>query len=43
MHKLGGALHRGGAFIAVGVGHCPGPDGLLDLIRQRGYTVQRLE
>jgi uncharacterized protein YbaP (TraB family) len=42
MHKLGGLLSRGGAFIAVGVGHCPGPDGLLDLLDQRGYSIRRL-
>lgn len=42
MHKLGGLLSRGGAFIAVGVGHCPGPDGLLDLLDQQGYSIRRL-
>ncbi len=32
----------GGAFIAVGAGHLPGPDGLLDGLRARGFTVTRV-
>jgi uncharacterized protein YbaP (TraB family) len=43
MRKLGKLLSRGGAFIAVGVGHCPGPDGLLDLLDQHGYSIRRLD
>lgn len=27
-------------FIAVGVGHLPGPKGLLNLLREAGYVVQ---
>lgn len=29
-------------FFAVGAGHLPGPDGVLALLRQRGYTVKAL-
>jgi uncharacterized protein len=31
----------GGAFIAVGAGHLPGPGGLLELLTTRGYKVTR--
>jgi uncharacterized protein YbaP (TraB family) len=42
VHKLRRTLVRGGAFIAVGVGHCPGPDGLLDLLDSHGFSIRRL-
>lgn len=32
-------LAAGNAFIAVGALHLPGPDGLIELLRQRGHTV----
>lgn len=32
-------LRQGNAFIAVGALHLPGPQGLLSLLRQRGYRV----
>lgn len=32
-------LTRGNAFIAVGALHLPGTDGLVELLRQRGYEV----
>ncbi|WP_429538012.1 TraB/GumN family protein [Paraburkholderia youngii] len=32
-------LDEGGAFVLVGVGHLPGRDGLIELLRARGYTV----
>jgi uncharacterized protein YbaP (TraB family) len=35
-------LDRGGMFLAVGVSHLIGPGGVVDLLRQRGYTVERL-
>lgn len=36
-------LDRGGAFIAVGALHLPGPDGLVELLRGDGYTVNRAD
>lgn len=32
-------LAKGGAFVAVGALHLPGPQGLVELFRQAGYTV----
>ncbi len=32
-------IDQGGAFIAVGALHLPGEDGLVELLRQRGYSV----
>jgi uncharacterized protein len=32
-------LQRGGAFIAVGALHLPGPEGLVELLREAGYEV----
>lgn len=33
-------LEQGRAFVAVGALHLPGPDGLLQLLQQRGYSVR---
>jgi len=33
-------LKQGGAFIAVGALHLPGEQGLIRLLRQRGYSVR---
>ncbi len=42
VRKLSHLLAHGGAFIAVGVGHIPGEDGLLDLLDRHGFSVSRM-
>lgn len=34
---------RGSSFIAVGAGHLPGKDGLIDLLRKAGYKVEAVK
>lgn len=41
VQALGPALAKGGVFAAVGVGHAPGPMGLVELFSQRGYRLQQ--
>ncbi len=41
VNRLDPALRRGGVFAAVGVGHAPGPQGLLRLLSARGYRLQQ--
>lgn len=36
-------LAGGSAFIAVGALHLPGPEGVIELLRNAGYTVTRVE
>lgn len=36
-------LARGSVFVGVGALHLPGPTGLIELLRDRGYTVTRLD
>ena len=40
MEKLPAMLSEGNRFIAVGALHLPGPGGLIDLLRQQGYTLK---
>lgn len=35
-------VEKGGAFIAVGALHMPGPKGLVELFRQAGYQVEKI-
>jgi uncharacterized protein YbaP (TraB family) len=43
MDALEGQLAGGNAFVAVGALHLPGKLGLIELLRERGYTVTRLD
>jgi uncharacterized protein YbaP (TraB family) len=36
-------IDKGSAFIAVGAMHLPGEEGLVELLRQAGYTVTRVD
>ena len=40
MEVLPGIMQEQSAFVAVGGGHLGGPDGLIDLLRRAGYTVE---
>lgn len=43
MQTLPPLLDQGGAFVLVGAGHLPGKDGLIELLKRRGYTVRPIQ
>lgn len=43
MPRLTAEVSRGDAFVAVGALHLPGEVGVIELLRQQGFTVQRIE
>lgn len=36
-------IDAGGAFVAVGALHLPGPEGLVALLREKGYRIERIQ
>ena len=38
--RLKSKIDAGGCFIAVGAGHLPGSDGILEQLKKKGYTVE---
>ncbi|WP_173933397.1 TraB/GumN family protein [Chelativorans sp. Marseille-P2723] len=36
-------LEEGGAFLAIGTMHLPGEQGLIELLREAGYSVERID
>ena len=40
--KLEKIFEQDKVFVAVGAGHLQGPRGVIELLKQRGYTVQRI-
>lgn len=42
MTRLPRAFNAGGAFVAVGAAHLPGPEGLLQQLTEAGFVVTRL-
>ncbi|HEY0111197.1 MAG TPA: TraB/GumN family protein, partial [Fibrella sp.] len=40
INQLRPVMAERSTFIAVGVGHLPGPNGLLNLFRKAGYVVK---
>lgn len=43
MRALKQELDEGGAFVAVGLGHLLGPDGLVEKLRAEGYPIERVQ
>ena len=36
-------MPKAGLFVAVGAGHLPGPQGVLQLLRKEGYSVKPIK
>ncbi len=43
VNRMASYLKMGNSFIAVGAMHLPGPTGLIELLRQEGYTVSPVQ
>lgn len=41
--RLDSLMNEKSSFIAVGAGHLPGENGILNLLRAQGYTIERIE
>ncbi len=42
VNRLDRQLSQGDVFVAIGAGHLPGPQGLVELLRKEGYTLTRI-
>ena len=42
-NRLAPHLDRGGVFVAVGAMHLPGPQGLVTMIKEMGFTITPVE
>ena len=43
VHQLNSIMKKNSVLVAVGAGHLPGKDGLIELLRKEGYTVEPLK
>ena len=43
VHQLNTIMKKQSVLVAVGAGHLPGKDGLIELLRKEGYTVEPLK
>lgn len=43
VHQLNSIMKKSSVLVAVGAGHLPGKDGLVELLRNEGYTVEPLK
>ncbi|MEN9340482.1 MAG: hypothetical protein RIQ62_1794 [Bacteroidota bacterium] len=43
VNQLGDIMKKTPSFIAVGAAHLPGDDGLINLLRKKGYTVEAVK
>ncbi len=42
VERIGARLNEGNAFIAVGALHLPGPEGMLQLLKDAGWTIEAI-
>lgn len=43
VHQLNSIMKKSSVLVAVGAGHLPGKDGLVELLRKEGYSVEPLK